>query len=280
MTGARLGRGSASGAVGGGLRSAVMVSLRLDRDRIGGRDAAFQVGTMLVANGGDDADTDGDDRARAPVRRSTTPGGHHTRCAEHDARSSTASAAPAIAPSTAAITGSTSSAATTGLRGTPLAPSTPSSRVRCATVRVVATATSTTPTSSTVTAISTTARPISSAWPSDADWARMPVGHPEHDDHEERAGRGGDDGQHHLADPPARGQPPVGQACTCIISGPPADRPDGAAAVGARARARRRSPSRVGSRRPCLRPAATRSGWRCPESPAPQRFPRRATPTR
>ena len=46
--------------------------------------------------------------------------------------------------------------------------------MRCATVRVVATATSTTPTSSTVTAISTTARPISSAWPSEADCARIP----------------------------------------------------------------------------------------------------------
>jgi hypothetical protein len=43
---------------------------------------------------------------------------------------------------------------------------------------VVATATSTTPTSNTVTAISTTARPISSAWPSDADCALMPLAMP------------------------------------------------------------------------------------------------------
>ena len=57
----------------------------------------------------------------------------------------------------------------------PLAPSTPSSRVRWATVRVVATATSTTPTSSTVTAISSTARLISSAWPSDAEEALIPA---------------------------------------------------------------------------------------------------------
>src|ERR1700681_55106 len=61
-----------------------------------------------------------------------------------------ANTAPRTDPISAAITGSTSRAATTGLRGTPLAPRTPSSRVRCATVRVVATATSTTPTSNTV----------------------------------------------------------------------------------------------------------------------------------
>ncbi len=47
--------------------------------------------------------------------------------------------------------------------------------MRLATVRVVATATSTTPTSSTVTAISTTAAVISPALPSAAAWALMPA---------------------------------------------------------------------------------------------------------
>ena len=56
-----------------------------------------------------------------------------------------------------------------------MAPSTPSSRVRWAMVRVVATAASTTPTSSTVTAMSTTAWPISSAWPRPAACFLIPA---------------------------------------------------------------------------------------------------------
>ena len=131
-----------------------------------------------------------------PTRHSR---GHQTDCAEHDSgqrrqqRRRPAHPAPRRSPARPATR------PPPAVRGTPLAPSTPSSRVRCATVRVVATATSTTPTNSTVTAISTTARPISSAWPSDGGLRADSVGHAEHDHHQERAGRGGDDGQHHLA---------------------------------------------------------------------------------
>src|SRR5882757_4217085 len=139
---------------------------------MGGRDAAFHVGTMLVASAAAMlTPTAIPEPTRTPA--DDTPVGANP-VAPRMIAVLAASAAPATAPSTAAMTGSTRRAATTGPRGMPLAPSTPSSRVRWATVRVVATATSTTPTSNTVTAMSTTARPISSAWPSEADCARIP----------------------------------------------------------------------------------------------------------
>ena len=228
--------------------------------------------------GGDDADTDGDRHpepqspadtpvATTPIAASTIPVSGRQCCTGEALPAPRRSRVrPAVRPPPVS-------------RGTPLAPSTPSSRVRWATVRVVATATSTTP---------TRRHRHRDEHDGAADLLGVaqgrrlradPVGHPEHDHHEERAGCGGDDGQHHLADPPARGQPAVGQTLR-IISGPPAVRRVVVATIGAPERGRRRWPSQAGTRRPCLQPEATRSELRSPESPAPQRHPRRAMPTR
>src|SRR4051794_24646977 len=157
--------------VGEGHRQAPAV-----RDRMGGREAARQVGTKLVATAA---------TALTTTARTTPSAVPPTEMPESampvtdmSAAAATASAAPASAPSSAATTGSTSRAATTGGRRTPVAPRTPSSRVRLATVRVGLPATSTTPTSSTVTAMRTTARRISSAWPSVAACSLMPAAMP------------------------------------------------------------------------------------------------------